>query len=218
MASCNNRADTNRPKDLDPEAIFYDYRVWGEEGKDDVTVMLQYRFGRGGDNTLLLQGPTAVKLDGEPLRADSAGQTGTFYEAVKPLKAFAGEHSIVFTDNNKKEHKENFRFTPFTLAAELPEKLKKQPFRIQLNGLPKEALNLRLVMIDTAFATADVNEEIFVSNGELKVDSVQLAALSTGPVTIEIYREEEGPLKNASKRGGRLQMTYSLRREIELVE
>jgi hypothetical protein len=30
-------------KDVNPDAVYFDYKIWGEEGKEDVTVMLQYR-------------------------------------------------------------------------------------------------------------------------------------------------------------------------------
>jgi hypothetical protein len=70
-------------------------------------------------------------------------------------------------------------------------------------------------MIDTAFGTRDVNEELVVKNGELAITAKMWRALSTGPITMEIYREEEIPLNIGVKEAGRLLMTYRLKREFE---
>jgi hypothetical protein len=59
---------------------------------------------------------------------------------------------------------------------------------------------------------------MMIRGGEIKVNEQKLAALSKGPVTLEIYTEEERPLKNASKKGGRILITYGLRRQFELVD
>ena len=117
-----------------------------------------------------------------------------------------------------KEHKEDFSFEPFALAAEFPEKVKKAPFTVKLNRFPTEATNVRLVMTDTAFGSKDVNEEMVIRNGELRIDSNELSALTKGPITFEIYIEEEKPLKNASKKGGRILITYGLKRHFEFVD
>jgi hypothetical protein len=216
--ACNNKVEIGKAKDVDPETIFYDYKVWAEEGKDDATVMLQYRFAGEDGTTLILDEPSKVTFDGKVLKTDSASRTGVYYEMVKPLKDFAGKHTIVFTDKNKKEHKEEFSFEPFTLAAEFPEKVKKEPFVVKLHGFPAEPTHVRLSMVDTSFSSKDVNAEMVIERGELKITDRQFANLTKGPIVFEIYMEEEKPLKNASKEGGRIMMTYGLKRHFELVD
>lgn len=217
LLSCTNNTEIGSGKDVDPESIYYDYRVWAEEGKDDVTVMLQYRFGGEDGTTLVMEEPGKVVLDGVELTADSARLTGAFYEMVKPVKEFLGPHTIVFTDRNKKEHREEFQFQPFTLAAEFPEKLKKEPFTVKLKDFPSAPTTIQLTMTDTSFASKDVNEEILIERGEIRIDSNKLKKLTTGPVSFEIFWDNERPVKNASKEGGRLLISYGLRRQFELV-
>ena len=218
FTSCGNKADIGKVTDVKPEAIYYDYKIWGEEGKDDVTVMLQFRFGSKDGPALILDEPSKVTLDGVKLQGDSVSITGAFYELVKPLNEFRGEHTIIFTDSRKGEHKEEFNFLPFSLITELPEEIENRPFTIQLKDFPQQPTGIRLVMIDTSYQTMDVNEEIVIKEGQIPITANHLSALSAGPVTLEIYREEETPLKNASKKGGRLLMTYGLRRQFTLME
>jgi len=218
LVSCLNKAEIGEGKDVNPESIFYDYRIWAEEESPNVTVMLQYRFGGEEGTTLVLEEPSKVSLDGMPLRFDSAKLTGAFYEHVRPIEDFVGRHTIEFTDNKAEIHKETFQFLPFSLKEEIPETIKMQPFSINLKDFPAEPTKIRLVMIDTAFDSPDVNEEMMVRNGLIPVSQKFLSRLVEGPITMEIYREEETPLKNASKEGGRLLMTYGLRRQFAFAE
>jgi hypothetical protein len=216
--ACLNKAGIDNTNDIDPENFYYDYKVWAEEGRDDVTVMMQYRLGGEEGTAVALEEPSKVFIDSIELKADSAKLTGIFYELIKPVEEFKGTHTIVFTDRNNKDHKEEFNFQLFALAEEFPEKVKKSPFIIKLKGLNAAPANVRLVITDTSLATLDVNEEMMIKGGEIKVNEQKLAALSKGPVTLEIYTEEERPLKNASKKGGRILITYGLRRQFELVD
>jgi hypothetical protein len=157
-------------------------------------------------------------LDGTDLNVDSARLTGTFYEAQKPVAAFTGKHTITIIDMTGKEHKQEFEFVPFALADELPEQIKMERFIIRLTGFTKTPARMRLVLTDTAFTTKDVNEELLVKSGEITITPRMWEALKAGPVTMEIYREEEQSLKKNSKQDGRLLITYALKREFEAIE
>lgn len=194
--------------------MYYDYKVSAEEGGEDVTVLVHYRAGDPTADAVALEG--SVEMDGQPLQPDSTAYTGTFYEGMRPLQSFAGAHTIT-TKAMGKEEKHDFRFTPFSLRSELPDVLKKTPFVIQLKDFPAMPTGIRLVMTDTSYATPDVNEEMSVRDGKIDVDSVLLSGLTTGPVVIEIYREEEQPVRKNGVRVGRLLITYGLKREIELI-
>ena len=218
FTACFNKVEIGNAKDVDPQSIFYDYKVMAEEGDNDATVKLQYRFGGPNGTTLVLDKPCNVTIDGVELQTDSARLTGAFYELVKPVDSFKGKHTIVFTDRDKKEHKEEFDFEPFTLAKELPEKIKRKPFNIALKGLPDSTVYLRLVMTDTSFHSEGVNEMINVEKGKLKVNEVMLSKLKEGPINIEIYREEERPVRNGSREGGNISITYGIKRQFELIK
>src|SRR5690242_16682538 len=115
IISCTSN-EIGNIKDVNPETIWFDYKVWGEEGNEDMTIMLQFRFGGSNGTTLMLDTPSKVELDGIELKADSSRMTGAFYEAIRPVKDFGGKHSIVFTNTNGKKHREEFRFQPLSLV------------------------------------------------------------------------------------------------------
>ncbi|HEY5773106.1 MAG TPA: hypothetical protein VIS75_10775, partial [Chitinophagaceae bacterium] len=95
LFSCTSN-EIGNSKDVNPGAVFFDYEVWAEEGKEDVTVNLQYRMGGKNGTTLVLDEPSKVILDGEQLKVDSAKVTGAYYEVQRPLGAFMGKHVINF--------------------------------------------------------------------------------------------------------------------------
>src|SRR5687768_9510183 len=93
LFSCTSN-EIGNIKDVNPEAVFFDYEIWAEEGKEDVTVNLQYRMGGKNGTTLVLEEPSKVMLDGEQLKVDSAKVTGAYYEVQRPIMSFPGKHSI----------------------------------------------------------------------------------------------------------------------------
>jgi hypothetical protein len=218
FSSCLSNRQEEKNTGVHPDLIYHDYKLTAEEGREEVTLMLQYRLGGEDGDPFLLDGSGKVSLDGMELKPDSAKLAGTFYEVSRPMEQFSGKHTIVFTDSREKEHKAEFRFEPFTLANEVPEQTLKRPFTIKLNNVPANPITIRLVMIDTSYGTTDVNEDLLIQNGEISIDNEKLANLASGPVTLEIYREEIVPLKGFSKEGGRISMTYGLRRQFEFIE
>lgn len=207
---------TNRDQVYNTDNLFFDYTVNAEESNEMVTIKLQFKRESITGQAIEIKGK--IELDGEIIEADSTELSGFYYEIQKPLDSFIGKHTIVFTAPDKKQYKEEFEFIPFTIVNELPEQVNRQPFTIRLNNFPQRETPVRLVMLDTAFESEGINEEIPIVKGELAIDDFILRQLKTGPVIMEIYREQEIPLKQATKAGGRLAITYSLRREFELVD
>lgn len=70
LFSCND-AEIGSANDVEAEAIYFDYRVSGEEGNPEVTALLQYRFGGENGTTLTIDKPGIVSIDGEILKVDS---------------------------------------------------------------------------------------------------------------------------------------------------
>ena len=213
--SCKEE-EVGNSREVDPETIFFDYKIWGEEGRDFVTCMFQYRYGGDDGTTLVLEGPSKVELDGEELQADSAKFTGAYYEVQKPLQEFSGQHTISFTGLNKKQYKESFHFTPFTLTTDLPETVKQDSFSLYLQNV-QPGTTIRYVLTDTSFSTDDINEvQKMSSQARIIFTKAEMAKLKPGPITLLLSLEEGRPLKNATKEGGRISISYSLRREFEL--
>lgn len=199
------------------ERLFFDYQVSAEEGQEDATLRLQYKLGDENGEALALEKPAKVLLDGEEIAADSSRMSGTYYELIRPLESLKGRHTIVFVDKEGKKYRQDFSFEPFTLAEELPEKIQKRPFTIRLQNFPPSAETVRLVLTDTSLYSAGVNEDLQVKSGEIRIDDAMLGNLTAGPISLEISYEKEEPIRHSANAGGRLLLTYSLRRQFELV-
>ena len=214
LFSCNSDEIRNS-KDVNPDALFFDYEIWADESKEDVTVNLQYRMGGKNGTTLILNEPSKVMLDGEQLKVDSAKVTGAYYEVQRPLTSFAGKHTISFTDLNKKEYNEEFEFKPFSLEPDVPSTLNRGDLVFNFKGL--DTLDyLSVILTDTSFTSHDINDIDTVRNGRLTIRGDRLSALINGPIHLQFYREQILPLRKPTKEGGKFLITYGLKRNFEL--
>lgn len=195
---------------------YLDYRVWGEEGKPNATILVQLRQGGAEGPAVLLEKPARIELDGELFHADSTPLTGVFYELVKPVEQLEGRHTIVLTDEEGNKFKEEFEFNPFRIEPELPPVLPKKAFSIKLSHFPKQKTKVLLSVTDTAFETNDINELVSVNKAQLEITETMLQRLKAGPVFFELYKEEERIIEKSGATVGRLWVSYGLRRELEL--
>lgn len=214
LSSCSSN-EIGGSSDVNPESIWFDYQVWGEEGHDNMTVMLQYRFAGENGTTLFLDEPSKVEFDGERLKADSSKMTGAYYEIVKPLKDFAGKHEILFTNTDNKQYKEEFSFQPMTMMTPVPDEIERDDLVFELGGLePKDYV--RVLVTDTSFASEEINRIDTVTNGRVLISKKDLETIVTGPVHLVLYKEYEKPVKNGTPEGGRLSFSYALKRDFVL--
>jgi hypothetical protein len=214
FAACSSN-EPGSSKDVNPETIWFDYQVWGEEGNNDMTVMLQYRFAGENGTTLVLNEPSKVELDGELIKAGSSKMTGAFYEIIKPVNEFTGKHLITFTDINKKQYKEEFSFKPITLMTQIPKEIKRSDLVFELDGL-NPVDYVRVLLTDTAFTSEGINRVDTVKNGRVLISKKDLETVVNGPVHLELYKEDEKRVKNGTRVGGRLSISYGLKREFTL--
>lgn len=214
FSSCSSN-EIGNSKDVNPATIYFDYQITGEEGNEDITVMLQYRFGGENGTTLVLEEPSKVELDGQVIKTDSSKMTGAFYEIIKPVKDFIGKHTIVFTDINKKQYKEEFSFQPITLRTTIPAIIERGDLVFELDGLNAED-HVRVLLNDTAFASPGINRVDTVKNGRIIISKADLETVVNGPVHLELYKEDEKPVKDGTTEGGRLFVSYGLKREFIL--
>jgi 8-oxo-dGTP pyrophosphatase MutT (NUDIX family) len=212
LVSCIN-ADKEKANNTDPGHIYFDYKITGEEGDDNLTVMLQYREG-GEDGDAIAPGGK-VMLDEEMLEYDSTKMGGFFYELHKPIAAFTGKHHIVYTGTDKKEYKEEFEFRPVVLLTVLGDTLPRSEMIVEFEGLEPED-HLRVVLTDTSYYNDGINRVDTVINGRLVITRSDLESLAPGPIQLNFIREFERPVKNGTEEGGRLQIVYSLHREFFL--
>jgi hypothetical protein len=214
FAACTNR-DSASNEEVDTNSIYFDYKITGDEGSGEVTCLIQYHYDGAAGETLLLEEPSKVELDNEKIAVDSAQLSGAFYEIRKPLESFAGKHTITFTDLKGKKFTEVFHFAPFTLETNLEERIQRGEISLQLQGL-KARDAVQVVLIDTSFTTDDINEIMPVQNGRLNLTKEKLNKVADGPVTLQLYKAKERKVKNATAKGGKISISYSLTRAFDL--
>ena len=200
-----------------PGSTYLDYKIWGDENDDQVTILLQFLDGGIYGNTVLLEPPAEVLLDGKPLTADSSRMTGAFYEARGAIDSFIGEHEILFRDADGREYRESFSFKRITLVSELPAQTGRGDISIELNGLEREDY-VRLLLTDTAFHSRGISRLDTVRNGKMLISRQDLANLVNGPVHMELIWESEKMVKDMPKAGGKISISYGLSREFLLVD
>jgi hypothetical protein len=216
ITACINR-DERIVRYVDDDAVFFDYQVWGDDEKPVMTVMLRFRADNAEGSAAAMQQPVKVELDSQALMADSTKLSGVFYEQVCATDSFEGKHSIVVTGISGRKYTEKFEFHPFRIAATWPDTLHRKDLALQFNGLEKEDY-IRIIALDTVFRSGGINELDTVKNGKISLTGEQLKGLVNGRVRIEFYKEVEKPVKNGTSDGGRLLITYGVKRDFILVD
>jgi hypothetical protein len=211
-ASCTNLE--NKPEGtISSRPLYYSLNIWGEEGNDSINCLFQYH-SRKVDGPVIFPGEKAiVQLDNDVLKADSAKLSGPYYDLRKPKEGFNGNHLLQFTGTGNKLNKVQFTFNAFHPSTGWPVSIKRSSFQLKFKDFPSKPSVVRLSLVDTSFDTNDFNEMVTVENGKLQLTGSMLKDLSPGPISMEITLEEEKLEKN-----GKIWISYSIRREFELVE
>jgi hypothetical protein len=217
LVSCTDEDRDPSEEVSHPGSLYQNFQVWGEEGREEVTIRLQFHEGNRNGDAIALENSGSVYLNDTPLPADSTKFNGVFYEISLPVADFTGNHTIRFTGPDGKEYREEFSFAPFSLVKEIPAEIKRKPFDLELQNFGKGSEFVRLVMIDTAMGTDDVNEDVLVEEGRISITEEYLANLAAGPIYLEIYREQEELVRNGARGGGKLAITYALKRQFNLI-
>lgn len=207
---------TENARDRKQSGVYADYRIWGEEGREAVTCL--FRFYEGGpEGASLVLGKNSISIDGIPMVAGSARQTGAFYEFSLPLQDVEGPHTILFRDDQGNEYREAFDFRRLYISPELDAVQRRGSFTIGIAGV-KEMEPVRVILTDTSFATADINEWFPVVGGKVRIGALHMINVASGPLNLHLFREEDRPLKNPPAGGGTISISYGLQRSFELAD
>lgn len=215
VAGCTNRDKVKST--IDFNRLYFDFAITAEEDAGYATCVFQFKEGGPEGKAVNIESAT-VELDGQNLETDSAKLSGFFYEMQKSIDSFSGKHSIVFTTPSDKEYKNEFEFSPFALEEELPEKITRKSFEIQLKNFPSTEKRVRLFLLDTAFESSGFNDMVPVNDGKLTINESILKSVKKGPINLALYMEQEIPLQEKNLAGGRIFITYGLKRQFELVD
>jgi hypothetical protein len=203
-------------KKADPNIIYFDYIVSGDEESGHIIIKLQYWLGgKVQGKAFRLHPPAGVTMDGDTILADSAAFNGVYYEVIYESDGFAGFHTIMFTDPAGKRYRTSFDFPVFTLQKELPAVIGHDTLNIQLAGLTAEK-GIRVILTDTSFYGKGVEKVDTVKTGRIVISPRELGDLENGPVHLELLWEEEKHLQGGPDRPGRIYTSYRLQREFLL--
>ena len=194
---------------------YLEYTISGEEDLNFVTCLVHFFEDGSKRESFELEPPSTITLDGEALVADSTEYTGTYYEIMKPLESFSGQHTLLFADGDKEQHKETFAYTPFKLSNTLNEQIGKKDLLLEIEGL-KNGDVVRTILLDASFDSNGIDEKDTVTNNKIIIPLKKLQTLENGPVMLQLIKEEERDLTNGFKKVGHILITYSLKRELEL--
>lgn len=214
VVSCTSSEIRNQEV-VSPDAIYFDYQVNGEEADGYVTVLLQFRVGGRYGSTMELEKPSHVELDGEALKQNRAPMTGAFYEIMKPVREFTGKHVITFIDINKKRYREEFNFQPVSLLTTIPETVERGDLSFEMEGLSPIDY-VRVILTDTAFRSEGINRLDTVKDGRVLISKADLRSLVDGPVHLELYKENDKPVRDKTLEGGKLSISFGLYRDFRL--
>ncbi|MEO6219610.1 MAG: hypothetical protein ABIO81_04220 [Ginsengibacter sp.] len=211
--SCRNENPENN--EVNPETIYFDYKITAAEGDDNLTIMLQYRDGNAEGETIRIDEPGKVIFDKEQVKPDSTIITGTFYELNKSIASFSGKHTIVFKGMNGKEYKEKFDFQPFSLLTSIPDTIQRNEIFFDFSGL-QENDYIRVLLTDTSFVNEGINRIDTVGINRVIITENDIRNLANGPLQLEFIREQDSRIRNGTKAGGKISINYSLKRQFIL--
>lgn len=214
LDACDD-VEIGKAKDVNPETVYFDYLVSSGESNEYVTVKAQYRFAGPNGTTLLLEDPAKVLLDGQPLKMDSSSFSGVYYELMLPKSGFIGKHEIAFTDMSGKEFREEFEFDTLFIAGGLSDTVGRKDIEVELKGITADDL-LQVVVTDTVASRDGIQRIDTIKDGRLRISVEDLAEFSPGPLFLDLSKESSRPVKNGTKEGGTITITYHLLRELEL--
>lgn len=206
----------SKDKQAGSNQLFFDYTITGEEENDSVTVMLQYREEEAGE-VVSIEGLGKVTLDSIPLLAESTKVTGAYYEVQLPLAEFTGSHTIIYTSIDNKQYKEQFNFQPLILLTEIPETVPRGDLELELGGLEEGDL-VRVLLTDTLFGSEGIDRLDTVTGNSVFISREDMEELTDGPIQLQLVKESETQAKNATRKGGRVYMSYKLKREFILAK
>jgi hypothetical protein len=212
LASCSNE-DVVKINRKDP-GIYAHYDIRAEEGGEMATCVVRFFKDRSMKNPLTLKGTEKIELDGQEMPVDSSRILGAYYELQRPVSDFEGPHTITFTSNHE-EFKEELNFQSLLLLNQFDKPIPKDDLVLELEGLAPEE-EVRMVMMDTAFHSDEINQLVTIKDGKLMIESGLLRTLKTGPVLLQLSKELERPLTSGMP--GVLTITYSLKRDLVLMD
>ncbi|HET9825386.1 MAG TPA: hypothetical protein VFP87_08630, partial [Chitinophagaceae bacterium] len=140
---------------------------------------------------------------------------GAFYDVEKDAASFNGKHTILFTDFDQREYKEEFTYTPFKLKTKISPQFNRGDLLLEFTGLEDDD-HLRVIIADTSFISRDIHEIDTIKNNRVLITADKLKAVVNGPIVLLLSKETERPIQNGTSAAGKISITYGMQREFVL--
>jgi hypothetical protein len=216
FSACKQRDAERTSRNIHPNQVYFDYKISGSQESENVVVMLQFRFKGSQGPTLFLDTPSGVKIDGMPIPGDSTRMTGPYYEIIFQANGFEGTHSIEYTNIDGDKFSEDFEYQPMMINGLADSSINQnEDLVLDIDGLDSVDY-VRIVLTDTSRYNEGINRLDTIRDRRLMITREDLQELSPGPLQMVLTREYERPVKNGSKRGGKIAITYEIRKELYL--
>ena len=102
-----------------------------------------------------------------------------------------------------------------TVDPKIPGQIKRGDLVFEMEGL-NHIDYIRVFATDTSFESPGINRIDTVKNGRIIITMTELESLVNGPINLEFYKEDERNVRNGTKEGGVIDITYGVKREFEL--
>ncbi len=201
-------------KDVAPETIYQQYSINYTEGDETAEVYAQFRFGGKNGTTLVLNPPSGVSFDGQKIRVDSAGLSGAFYKAAKPVGSFFGSHHWEFTDISNKTFRNTFVFDRIGLQSRPAEASTQSPLRLVFDttGLKTgDEISISSSLTDSSFTIVHTVNSANPDFNTVTIPLEDMKKQKSKKIVLDISLNREVPLQQNTKEGGILSITYRLK-------
>ncbi len=196
------------------DELYLDYQITGEEGADQVSVLVQFRERNSYGPTLELMQGSNIQLDGKALEFNDQTRNGPIYVASKSLNEFKGNHQLIFTDSKGKKYMQDFIFSVFSIAGDtvLKRAMDSTGFVLTVKAVPT-IKNIRILMTDTSYAGKEVDKMLAINNDRVQIKKRDMTGLKEGPIQLELIAEDHLIMGRKGQLRGAVNVAYTLRRE-----
>ncbi len=196
------------------DELYLDYQITGEEGAEQVSVLVQFRERNSYGPTVELMQGSNIQLDGKALEFNEQTRNGPIYVASKSLNEFKGNHQLIFTDSKGQKYIQDFIFSVFTIAGDsvLKRAIDSAGIVLAVKAIPP-IKNIRILMTDTSYAGKEVDKILAINKDQVQIKKKDMTGLKGGPIQLEMIAEYHRIMGGKGQLRGGVNVAYTLRRE-----
>ena len=207
FASCASNETANSDT-VSQSEIYQSYSVDYNDADMELSATASFRFGGNKGTTLALISPSQVTFNGEKMAQDNNMFSGTFYKINRQAK-FPGSFNFVYTDSDKKKHKNTINISPIAPSDYAPTLDTSEVYIVGWSGKPLQNAETITVYIESENHASCSKSSSIVGATSVRFEPVELKTLKSGPANIYIVRQADYSLQESTHLGGRMSASYS---------